>query len=147
MLLGRAVIDVPSHSIAPSTSPEEGVGPLLQGIGALVRLGWCGSMRFLLSRPPLSTGDAQLWLALLPLVERTATSGHASSEDLQQLAAEFVGGAGLQWLQSAAAPGQGGGEDSAVACQLTQVTPSIAHPRAGLLPHAVCGVRMAAPPC
>lgn len=79
-------------------------------------------MHFLLSKPPLSTDDAQLWQALLPLVERITTSAHASSGDLQQLAAEFVGGAGLQWLQSAAAPGQGGGEDGAVTCQLTQAT-------------------------
>lgn len=107
----------PATALPPSTSPEEGAGPLLQGVDALARLGWYGSMSFLLSRPPLSTDDAQLWLALLPLVERIATSGHASSEDLQRLAAEFVGGAG----PSAAAPGQGGGEDSAVTCQLTQV--------------------------
>ena len=95
----------------------------LQGIKTLARQEWCTALLFLITRAPISQDDAQLWLALLPLLRQICGSSHVAPNDLLVIAAKFVGGSGLQWIQETlASPSDSADQEgSTTICRLMQV--------------------------
>lgn len=73
---------------------------LSQGLAGLASAPWHDALAFLLSAAPLSAEDCQIWLELLPLLQRLLTQeGALPHPQLLSLAEQFASGSALTWLQ------------------------------------------------